>query len=56
MPMNEQDEILRRYGRTFAKHATSEDQLAALIDDMPEKRLKELSSVAYKHFAQGFMK
>lgn len=33
--MNEQDEILRRYGRTFAEHATSEEQLATLFDDIP---------------------
>lgn len=33
--MNEQDEILRRYGRTISEHATSEQRLAALIDDIP---------------------
>ena len=88
--MNDQDEILRSYGKTTSEHVISEKRLAALIDDMPdiddlgkiiirlrwglttvkrmtfqeiadlfgipEKRLKELSSVAYKHFAQGFMK
>lgn len=36
MRMNKQDEILARYGRTYAEHASSVEQIAALIDNIPD--------------------